>query len=141
MEIAILFWTMMLAACGYGFVLGGWEGKATTLVFVLASLATIASNRWVVLNWHQTNMMVLVVDFLTLSAMYLVAARSRRWWPLWVAAFQLNSVTAHIATVISPQFSNLVYQGYEGLWAIPSLLVMVIGVWRDRLWKYRYEFA
>lgn len=141
MEIAILFWTLMFASCGYAVVLGGWEGKCTTAIIVLATSLTVLSNRWLDVHWHETNVTVFIVDVLTLLAMYLVAVRSHRWWPLWVAAFQLNSVAAHLATVISPQFSNLVYQGYEGLWAIPGQLVMVVGIFRDRLWKYRYEFA
>lgn len=141
MEIAILFWTMMLAACGYAVLLGGWEGKSTAGIFVVASIATILANRWFDIHWHQTNMAVFGIDLATFAGIYLVAARSRRWWPLWVAAFQLNAVAAHIATLISPEFSNLVYQGYEGLWAIPCALAMVVGIFRDRLWKYRYEFA
>jgi hypothetical protein len=58
-----------------------------------------------------------------------------------VAAFQLNSVVAHLATLADPAFSAIVYQGYEGLWAIPLLLVMVLGIHRDRGWKNTYDLA
>jgi hypothetical protein len=141
MEIAILFWAMMLAAGSYSVALGGWEGRTTMGLFVLAALATIASNRWLVLNWQETNLTVCLIDTATFVATYLIAVKSRRWWPIWVAAFQLNSVAAHVATMISPDFSNFVYQGYASLWALPSMLIMVFGIFRDRLGKYRYEFA
>ena len=85
--------------------------------------------------------MVLLVDLATFAAMYVIAGLSERWWPIWVAAFQLNSVVAHIASAITPTFSALVYQGYEGLWAVPGQLVMVFGIYRDRRWKSRYDLA
>lgn len=144
--IAILFWSLCLGACAYAFLLGGWEGRWTTVIIILASIATLAANLWFRHrsghSWHDaTNEVVLAIDLLTFLAMYLIAARSEHWWPIWVAAFQLNSVVAHLATIISPAFSAIVYQGYEGLWAIPGQLVMVLGIYRDRGWKNRYDFA
>jgi hypothetical protein len=141
MMFAILFWTMLAASCGYAVVFGGWEGRCMTAIILLASIATGLSNKWLDIHWYETNIGVFVVDLATLAAMYAVAARSRRWWPLWVVAFQLNSVAAHVATVISPNFSALVYLGMESLWALPGQLVMVLGIFRDRLGKYRHEFA
>jgi len=144
--IAILFWSLCLSACAYALMLGGWEGRWTTITIILASLATLIANHWLRtywfdLFWVDTNIAVLAIDLMTFAAMYVIAARSGRWWPIWVAAFQLNSVVAHLATVISPAFTALVYQGYEGLWAIPGQLVMVFGIYRDRRWKSSYDLA
>lgn len=141
MLIAILFWTMAIASCGYAAILGGWEGKWTTAIIAFASVATLAADQGLQLHWHSTNMFVFTVDLLAFVGMYLIAAKSKRWWPLWVAAFQLNSIAAHIATIISPEFSALVYHGFEGLWALPGQMIMVFGIFRDRLGKYQYEFA
>lgn len=144
--IAILFWSLSLSTCAYAFLLGGWEGRWTTLTIICASLATWAANHWLRtyafdLFWANTNLAVLAIDLLAFASMYVVAARSGRWWPIWVAAFQLNSVVAHFATVIDPAFSALVYQGYEGLWAIPGQFVMILGIYRDREWKNHYDLA
>lgn len=146
MLIAILFWSLCLTACAYAVLLGGWEGRWTTLTIILASVATLLVNRWSAAHqhdvfWANTNELVLIIDVVTFAVMYVTAAKSERWWPLWVAAFQLNSVVAHIATAISPQFSASVYQGYEGLWAIPGQLVMIFGIYRDRRWKNSYDLA
>lgn len=139
MGIAILFWAMMAAACGYAVVLGGWEGKCTTAIIASSALAITFSDSWPGLHWHKTDLTVLAIALVALVAMYLVAAFSRRWWPLWVAAFQLNSVAAYLATSFSPHLSIL--QGYETLWSIPGQIIMVVGIFRDRNWKYRYELA
>ncbi len=140
MEIAIQFWALILAACGYAVMFGGWEGRCATAILVVASIATALSNKWFHVHWHETNISVFVIDIATFAALYMVAAASHRWWPIWMAAFQFNSVAGHVATMISPEFKNLVYQGYSGLWAIPCVLVMVYGIWRDRVGKFRYEF-
>jgi len=141
MLIAILFWSMSIGACGYALLLGGWEGRVTTVIILLATLATMQLENLLNLHWHDTNEVVFAIDLVAFIAMYIVAARSDLWWPLWVAAFQLNSVVAHFATMISPQFSALIYHGYEGLWAIPGQLVMVLGIHRDRGWKNNYDLA
>ena len=141
MLIAILFWSMCIGACLYALLLGGWAGRWTTIIILAATFATMAIERLLGFYWHDTNQIVAFVDIATFLAMYAVAARSNQWWPIWVAAFQFNSVAAHVATLISPQFSALIYQGYEGMWAIPLLLVMVIGTHRDRAWKINYDLA
>ena len=84
---------------------------------------------------------VFAVDLAMLVGMYVIAVKSRRWWPLWVAAFQLNSVAAHLATVLSPAFSAAVYNGFEGLWAFPGQILMVYGIWRDRVGEYRFKLS
>ena len=144
--IAILFWSLCLIACVYALLFGGWEGRCTTLVVLLASLGTMAANWWTSIHdrsgfWTSTNALVLLVDLATFLAMYAIVSRSDKWWTIWVAAFQFNSVVAHVATIINPDFSALIYQGYEGLWAIPLLLVMVLGIRRDRGWKNQHDLA
>ncbi len=113
----ILFWLMTLSACSYAAILGGWEGKWTTALILSATAGTFVSETVVRLAWHSTNSLVFLVDVALFVGMYLVAVKSRRWWPLWVAAFQLNSIAAHLATVLSPTFSAAVYNGFEGIWA------------------------
>lgn len=140
MLIAILFWVLCLACSIYAAAFGGWEGRAATVTILFAAVATAASNLLGV-NWYSTNLIILVIDLAAFVCIYAIAARSDRWWPLWFAAFQLNSVVSHLATVISPRFSAIVYMGYEGLWAIPCLLVMVFGIHRDRGWNRQYDLA
>jgi len=132
MLIALLFWILCLAACGYAILLGGWEGKVVTVIVLVSTIATVVALRPLDTHWYTTNHLMMAVDVTTFLALFLVAARSRRWWPVWFAAFQLNTLAAHVATMLSPSFSALVYRGYEGLWAIPCLLAMIFGIYLDR---------
>ncbi len=141
MLIGILFWLMTLSACSYAAILGGWEGKWTTVLILSATAGTFVSESFIRLDWRATNSLVFIVDVAMFVGMYVVAARSRRWWPLWVAAFQLNSIAAHLATVLSPAFSAAVYNGFEGVWAFPGQILMVYGIWRDRIGQYRFKYV
>ena len=132
---------MIIGACVYAIALGGWEGRWTATVFIAGSFGSYIVNRWLHLVWGKTNVSMFLLDFAMFAALYLVAARSRHWWPVWVVAFQLNTVASHLATVVSSDFSVAVYKNYGGLWAIPCALVMVIGIFRDRMGKFRHEFA
>ncbi len=142
METTILFWTMIIGACAYAVILGGWEGRYTAATFVLASFASYSVNRWFYfIYWNKTNVAMFLVDLVTFIALYFMAARSKHWWPVWVVAFQLNTVASHLATLVSTDFSAAVYKNYGGLWAIPCALVMVIGIFRDRMGRFRNGLA
>ena len=141
METTILFWMMIVGACAYAVILGGWEGRWTAGIFVGASLASLVALKVVHIHWHKTNMTMMGVDLATLIALYVVAAKSRHWWPVWVVAFQLNAVASHFAALISQDFSVSVYRNYTGLWAVPCALVMIIGIFRDRFWRVPHDFA
>jgi hypothetical protein len=132
---------MIVGACAYAVILGGWEGRWTAGIFVGASLLSLVALKLVHIHWHKTNMTMLGVDMATLIALYVVAAKSRHWWPVWVVAFQLNAVASHLAALISQDFSVSVYRNYTGLWAVPCALVMIIGIFRDRFWKVRNDYA
>jgi hypothetical protein len=141
MGIAILLWTMMVAACSYAVLVGGWEGKCMAAVIAISSLVTAFWDISLGLGGSYVNLARFSINLATLIAMYLIAAYSWRWWPLWVAAVQLNIVVAHLAALFSPPLSTLLSQGPEGFWALPGLALMVLGIFRDRLWKYRCDLA
>jgi hypothetical protein len=153
MMIMFLFWSLVLFCCVYAAVAGGKDGKWATAIIILASILTVPASqmeRWgqtqipamlasvltipasELEQWGQTQIPVMIVDTATLLAMYALALRSRAYWPLWMTAFQLISVTTHFATLVTPAFAPRIYQGMESLWAIPGLLSMVIGISLDR---------
>ncbi len=130
MMIILLFWFLALICCFYAAVAGGRDGKWATAIIILASILTVPAT--FLAHWGQTQIPVMVVDTAVLIAMYVLALRSRAYWPIWMTAFQLVSVTTHFATLVSPSFTPAIYQAMESLWAIPGLLTMVVGISLDR---------
>ena len=71
------------------------------------------------------------IDVAALVVNLIVVAMSRRTWCTWVAAFQLNVVMAEIAIISSEAYRVPFVYMLTTIWALPTILVIGIGVWRD----------
>ncbi|WP_164117431.1 hypothetical protein [Sphingorhabdus sp. Alg239-R122] len=130
MEIVIFFWMLVILSCTYASFAGGRDGRRASLVILCASLLSLTGQETD--SWLETQFIVMVIDLITLMAMLAIALSSKAYWPLWVAAFQVNTVATHMATLFSASFAASIYQALGGFWAIPGLLAMVIGIAMDQ---------
>ena len=71
------------------------------------------------------------IDVAALVINLIVVAMSRRTWCAWVAAFQLNVVMAEIAIISSEAYRVPFVYMLTTIWALPTILVIGLGVWRD----------
>lgn len=130
MLIGALFWALALLGCGYAAAAGGRDGRWAAILVICASLLSIPAAH-LGMRWARTEVGVMGVDLLLLVALWDLALRSRRFFPLWMAGFQLVAVATHLATLIAPDFTPRVYRGVESLWAIPVIVSMALGAWLD----------
>jgi hypothetical protein len=72
-----------------------------------------------------------VVDVMSLAWKLALAFLSNRRWPIWVAAFQVNVVAAHVSVWLVPTWRGELYYAMITVWAIPTLLAMLIGTALD----------
>lgn len=131
MIVPLLFWTLTLIGCGYAVAVGGKDGLWASLSIVSASILTIPAERLGSL-WASTELAVMIVDAGLFLSLYALALRSDRFFPIWIAGFQLIAVASHIGTMIAPAFAPKIYKALESVWAIPITLSMVIGIAADR---------
>lgn len=83
-------------------------------------------------GWADTNEELLAVDLGHFLALYVLAVRSKKYWPIWSAGFQLLAVLTSVATLIDPSVLPKMYRGLEAFWAVPMLITMALGVGLDR---------
>lgn len=122
---------MLIAAILYCCLYGGRTGKAASgiivaLVIISQSLAMISPS----MTWLMPRMFA--VDLLSLGLKIALAMVSNRRWPILLAAFQLNTVCAEVAVLLSPTFRDSFYHAMAIVWAAPTLLVMMAGTFLDR---------
>jgi hypothetical protein len=130
MMIALSFWALTLLCCSFAAVCGGRDGRRVAAIYVLGCFATAAA--WYVdTDWSHPLVAIFAVDTVALLAFWRVALRSGRWFPLWVAGFQLVTVVSHIASFIAPGFAFKLYFFLESFWSVPMLLVLAAGVALD----------
>lgn len=129
MLVAVLFWLLAISACAVALAWGGRDGRWGAAMVISASALTMVLSD--ANSWLNTNMAVMMVDAAMLMGMVALAMVSRSYWPMWFAAFQLIGTATHLATIMVPTIVPMLYQMMSGLWAIPTLLAMVLGIVAD----------
>lgn len=124
----------LLLCVTYASLLGGRTGRIGSLIFVFASLLTLAGTI-IDSTWASLSYAVFAVDTGCLLALAALAIHSNRFWPIWAVGFQLVAVATHVATLLNPEIVPKAYQAMLSFWSIPILWVMAVGTYKDR----RYE--
>ena len=75
------------------------------------------------------------IDSALLIAVGWLALRTDRYWPLWFAGLQLADVLTSLSALLMSGENRWIFQTLGGFWAIPALVVMCIGLAKDRLAK------
>jgi hypothetical protein len=126
-----LFWTLLLLTCGYALWRGRKFEQLSALIFIAATVASVAARSALNENYSAVARSDLVIDLLVLFALVAVALRSDRFWPLWVAGLQLTISLSHVLKAIQPDLLPLAYAAAERFWSYPTLIILFIGAWRQ----------
>lgn len=141
MITTIAFYGVLCAALAYLALYGGKTGLWGGSLFLVTSLLSLA----VVLLFRDDPTvriwLMTLVDLLSLGWRTALAMWSSRRWPIWVAGFQANVVAAHVSIWLVPAWKGELYYAMITVWAIPTLLAMLIGTTLDRRHERRTRTA
>lgn len=126
------YWLLLMAMAAYAFGRGRIDERLAAGICVIGSMATVIVSSPLNEKYSSVEMGVLIVDSLALLGFVLLALRSRRFWPLWVAGFQLTSVFAHFLRAIRWDMLPQVYAAAERFWIYPIFMIIVFGTWRSQ---------
>lgn len=131
MYVFLFYLFALLATCFYLARYGGRTGRWLAAIQLgMASASALAS--WITPRLTELLPHMMVIDLVSLALKTAVACASTRRWPIWVAAFQFNTVLAEAAILLSPAFRGAFYYAMATAWAMPTLVVMVLGLALDR---------
>lgn len=127
-----VFYSLTLMLIGiYAVSFGGRTGQAVigviTALFVASTVAT-----WTIEGDRPYALAMLGIDATSLILKTAIACASTRRWPIVIAAFQLNSVCAQASIMVAPTFAAKYHYAMTTFWAVPTLLVIALGVFLDR---------
>lgn len=143
MVISLLYWVLSIGCWAYALRSGGWESRVAFALFVMNTIGTILStasglDRSADLSlWQHTNLGLFAADSLYVVGLYVLALRSRRYWPIWSAGFQLVCALTHFGPLLDPHTNAKLYRGLETVWMLPILVTMTIGIAKDRKFERR----
>ena len=125
-----LFWTILIAICGYAFVRGRGDERFAAGVCLAASVATRFVIPPVAERYRSVDHGLVMIDLMVLVAFVALALRSKRFWPLWIAGLQLTNSMAHLIKAVDLDLVPRAYAAAAVFWSYPILLIIFIGTWR-----------
>lgn len=131
MEIFLAYTVALLAASifvvRHGGPAGRWSVGGIWAGFILAQTAVI-----LVRPEYMLIRTILAIECASLLLKIGIALMSQRRWPIIIAAFQLNVTAVQVAVILSPTYMTKFFYAMSTVWAVPVLIVMVVGTQLDR---------
>ena len=125
------YWMLLLAVTACAFVWGKVDERMAAAICIVATIATKLVHTPLSSRFTHVEVGVMIVDLATLVGFTVIALRSERFWPLWVAGLQLTTIIAHIFKVVDLELVPKVYAAASRFWVYPIFLIIVVGTWRS----------
>ncbi len=129
MAVALLFWSFLLSAT----LLVLWYGRASERAFVIfligCAILTLAAG--LKLETSELRYALIAIDLAILAVVLAIMRKSDAYWPVWFAGFQTIIVSTGLAHLILPSQVPAHYINLAGFWALPEMLVLVLGTVAD----------
>lgn len=125
-----IFGPLLLAVCAYAWWRGGRDERivaATCLAGTVATMLAISPLRH---RYSGVEEGLLLVDLGVLAGFVMVALRSKRFWPLWVAGLQLTTSVGHVLKGIDQDLLPRAYGAALQFWSYPILIILAAGTYR-----------
>ncbi len=127
-----LYYVLLVSCWLYAHLKGGLPERAGATILAIGSTLTMVAvssfdRRYVSLEFG-----VFLVDVATLLAFLMLALRAERYWPLWVAAFQVIGLAGHGVKLMDPDVIRRAYAFAMQFWGYPMLLLITLGTWRHQ---------
>lgn len=124
------YYAILFLVSAYAFLRGRSDERIAVATCILATFATnfVYSPTG---SYVGVERGVLLVDLGALAAFTLLALRSDRFWPLWVAGLQLTTVIAHALKGVQLDLMPQAYAAAARFWVYPIFLIIVVGTFRS----------
>ncbi|HEU4876794.1 MAG TPA: hypothetical protein VFT07_03025 [Sphingomicrobium sp.] len=126
----LIFSALLFPICLYALWRGGRDERLVASLCLAGTLATMLAVSPLAIRYRGVEGGLALVDLGVLAGFVTVALTSQRFWPLWVAGFQLTTAFGHGLKAID---ANLLPQAYGAalqFWAYPILIILAVGTWR-----------
>ncbi len=121
---AIMFVVALIAVCAFVAWRGGPDERIAAGAMALAALASPFVEARAYAGLEHGLVLVDLGLFLTLAA---IALRSRAFWPIWAAGFQLCGLAGHLAAAKSTSIVPAAYADTLALWAYAVMASLLVG--------------
>lgn len=128
----LVFNLLLLGSCGYAILRGGAPERITGWLLIGATILTPLAARGLSTRYMQAELGIFVVDMVLLVALVIIALKADRFWPMVLAAMQLDTTAVHILKLFDEDLIRITYALMIAAWSYPMLLVLAIATVRHR---------
>lgn len=125
--LMIVFNLLLFGSAVYAFVRGGAPERVVAAAFIAAAMASYITGPAWLTSFQRTEIVLLEIDAALLVVLVAVALWANRFWPMWIAAFQLFTLLVHIAKLYQQDILPIVYFAVISRIAYPMLLMLLAG--------------
>ena len=128
----IIFNLLLLGSCGYAILRGGAPERITGWLLLAATVLTPLAARGLAVRYVQAEVGIFVVDLALLVALVVVALKADRFWPLVLAAMQLDTTAVHILKLVDADLIRITYALMIAMWSYPMQIILAVATLRHR---------
>lgn len=128
----LLFCAMQALVAFYAVWKGGSPERRAAMMQVAAAVATMVSYTISNYRFLEFETGVFAIDVALLIALYWLALRSNRVWPMAMTALQLSSIFVHVARLADGGMSAWAYAFLLKIWGYAMVLLLGVAVVRHR---------
>lgn len=127
------FLVLLVGCCGYALWRGGAPERIGAGLQLAAFVVDELVHRFVDgIGYSSMAFGSFVIDLMLLVALTVLAWRSTRFWPLWLAGWQAAAIMGHLSKLLDPGMLPAGYAIQAQIWAYPMLIAMACGTWRHQ---------
>ena len=130
--VSIFYLFAAFAICVTALIWGGRDERAVATGFLVTTAASLIAAAIQNARYQEPQYTVMAVDVLYLVFLLLIVGRSRRFWPLWVAAAHLVGTFTHVVRILQPSMLAEAYASVQPFWAFPMLGALAVGTFHNR---------
>jgi hypothetical protein len=127
-----IFYLILAFCCLYAAIRGGTPEQIGAAIFAGAAVLTTAALSAPSARWGTVEVGAFAVDIAMLVALFALALRAERLWPLWVTALQLIGTAGHAVHFAIPEVIREAYAFVMAFWSYPMLFLLVLGTWNHQ---------
>ncbi len=128
-----IYLLLLVSSVCFVFWKGRFEERLVAGALTIGSIFTFSLYVRAGKNWLDPNVALLINEAAVTAVILFIAYRSKRFWPLPVAAFQITAMLTPLAALLGESLASYALGVTQGLWAYPQLLILVIATIRGRM--------
>ena len=121
---------LLVSSVAFVFWKGKFDERLTAAALLTGSLMTPILFSVSRQSWLTPNAALVINEAAVTVVILYVAYRSKRFWPLPVAAFQIAALMTPLAALFGENLASHALGVTQGLWAYPQLVILVVATFR-----------